>query len=68
MGKVKFMLNGRETILEKMNIEELLAHFKISKKVAIVEYNLKILKEKDYARQMINDNDNIEIISFVEGG
>jgi sulfur carrier protein len=49
-------------------VEELLAHFKLDKKVAIVELNAEILEKSQHAETSLANGDVVEIVHFVGGG
>ncbi|WP_456271114.1 sulfur carrier protein ThiS [Bacillus sp. AK031] len=49
-------------------VEEMLAHFKLDKKVAIVELNAEILEKSKHAETKLANGDIVEIVHFVGGG
>jgi sulfur carrier protein len=49
-------------------VDELLAHFKLDKKVAIVELNAEILEKSKHAETKLANGDIVEIVHFVGGG
>ncbi|MGG3999499.1 sulfur carrier protein ThiS [Anoxybacillus kestanbolensis] len=49
-------------------VAQLLHHFHIHEKIAIVEINMEIIPKKDYEHKQIADGDRIEIVHFVGGG
>ncbi|CUA79224.1 sulfur carrier protein ThiS [Anoxybacillus suryakundensis] len=49
-------------------VAQLLHHFHIHKKIAIVEINMHIVPKEDYEHTAIADGDRIEIVHFVGGG
>lgn len=66
---IKILLNGKEEELEgEMSITELLKKKNIRPEVVTVEVNEKIIQRKDYQREILKDNDRIEIVFHIGGG
>ncbi|KFZ42694.1 thiamine biosynthesis protein ThiS [Anoxybacillus flavithermus] len=49
-------------------VAQLLQHFRIHEKIAIVEVNANIIMKEKYEHTAIADGDRIEIVHFVGGG
>ncbi|EMT46814.1 MULTISPECIES: sulfur carrier protein ThiS [Anoxybacillus] len=49
-------------------VAQLLRHFHIHEKIAIVEINMDIVPKDNYEQRAIADGDRIEIVHFVGGG
>ncbi len=49
-------------------VAELLVHFGLDRKIAVVEHNLRILQKNDYSGVQLAAGDRIEIVHFVGGG
>lgn len=62
-------INGvEESVESSTTISSYLDSKGYNKASVIVEYNFTILKSEIWERTVINDKDNIEILSFVGGG
>lgn len=51
-----------------MTIEKLLQQFTIDGKKIAVEHNMTIVPQDKYQQTILQDNDNIEIVQFINGG
>ena len=51
-----------------VSVEAFLAQRKMSEKSVVVEYNRRILEQREWPHVILKDNDSLEIISFVGGG
>ncbi|WP_044748829.1 sulfur carrier protein ThiS [Bacillus alveayuensis] len=49
-------------------VADLLSHFSLNNKIAIVEVNLNIINKQDYETTTLCNGDKIEIVHFVGGG
>ncbi|MDE3840675.1 thiamine biosynthesis protein ThiS [Bacillus methanolicus] len=67
---MKLIINGDVVELsnEVRTIQDLLAHFNLQDKGAIVELNREILEKSAHAEAYLSDGDKIEIVHFVGGG
>ncbi|MBM7645086.1 sulfur carrier protein [Scopulibacillus daqui] len=67
---MKVRVNGKSIDLpdDILTIEQLLSHFHLENKLAIVEKNKEIIDRKTYKTRTINEGDQIEIVHFVGGG
>ena len=66
---INFFLNGYHYCSYRyLTLEELLDYFAFSDKVFIVEYNDKLCNQTCWRKQIIKDDDKIEVISIVGGG
>jgi len=62
-------INGKnETVEKKLNLAELVVAKKLSPEKIVMEYNLHIVPEDEWRNVILQENDHIEIISFVGGG
>ena len=62
-------INGNERqVPAGLTVDGLLDHLRIKKKTAIVEHNMKVLKQKETPGVEVRDGDNLEIVKFVGGG
>ena len=55
-------------IAPNQTVGEMLREKGISAQTVVIEYNGEILKRENFDEKVINDGDNIEILSFVGGG
>lgn len=62
-------LNGNSYALPENveNVQQLLEHLELSKRIVIVEVNKEIVQKENYDRP-IRDRDEVEMIHFVGGG
>lgn len=67
---MKLDINGNtvEVPADIRTVSELLAHFRLDRKVAVVERNREILQKEDHATTEVRDGDRFEIVHFVGGG
>jgi sulfur carrier protein len=62
-------INGKaEEIQNAGNIAELLLRKGLSRERVVVEHNCRIIPKEQLQAAVLNDNDNVEIVSFVGGG
>ncbi|GIN22489.1 MAG TPA: thiamine biosynthesis protein ThiS [Bacillus bacterium] len=66
---MEITLNGNSYELPEdvSNVQQLLEHLELSKRIVIVEVNKEIVQKDDYDRP-IRDRDEVEMIHFVGGG
>lgn len=63
------IVNGKYMELEKnRTISELLSELNINENRVVVELNKEIIVKEDYGNINLEDDDTIEVISFVGGG
>lgn len=66
---MRIVLNGELVETAKgATIESLLLQLAISRERVAVELNASIVPKADYAKQLLSDDDKIEIVHFVGGG
>jgi sulfur carrier protein len=67
---MKLIINSDEVQVEDtvLTVEDLLSHFKLDQKVAIVELNRVILEKSKHAEINLANGDVVEIVHFVGGG
>ncbi len=61
-------LNGKNENISYATVYDLVSGKGLNLESVVVEYNYKILKMDKWKDTQINENDNIEIVSFVGGG
>ena len=63
-------INGAsETVPEESrSLEDLVAARGIARERVVVEHNLRIVSREQWPHVLLQDNDRIEIVSFVGGG
>ena len=67
--KIKIKLNGRnKSIIDNYRLSELLKQHKIPLKKVAIEFNQEILDKKKLNKQILKNNDKIEIVHFIGGG
>ena len=67
--KIKIKINGKiKTIVENLKLSELLNQHKIPLKKVAIELNQEIVDKKKLNKQILRNNDKIEIVHFIGGG
>ena len=62
-------INGKnEAVNNVVNLRELILSKNLCLEKIVVEYNLNILPKEKWGEIVLQENDNLEIISFVGGG
>ena len=62
-------VNGNEISNENIHtISELLQNFGLNENRVVIELNGKIIVKEEFNKVNLNENDTIEVISFVGGG
>ncbi|MDQ0478877.1 sulfur carrier protein ThiS [Hathewaya limosa] len=65
----KMKINGKEFSSEGIkNISSLLNKLNVNESKVVVELNKEIIAKEDYSKINLEDDDTIEIVSFVGGG
>jgi sulfur carrier protein len=67
---VELMINGELIQLPEnvKTVSDLLSHFQLNEKIAIVEMNLNIIQKQEYETATLCNGDKVEIVHFVGGG
>ncbi|BDG34658.1 thiamine biosynthesis protein ThiS [Parageobacillus sp. VR-IP] len=67
---MKLIINGESIHVPEQvkTVSDLLAHFQLQNKLAVVEVNLTIIEKSQYDTTTLCDGDQIEIVHFVGGG
>jgi sulfur carrier protein len=67
---MKLIINGESIYVPEQvkTVNDLLSHFQLHNKLAIVEVNLTIIEKSQYDTTTLCDGDQIEIVHFVGGG
>lgn len=62
-------INGKnETIEKKLNLSDLVVSKNLSPEAIVVEHNLRIIPQEAWDAVTLEENDTVEIVSFVGGG
>ena len=65
----KIQLNGKKiSIKQKLSLFDLIKKYKLDKKKVAVELNGKIIAKTKYKKELVRNNDKIEIVHFIGGG
>jgi thiamine biosynthesis protein ThiS len=68
-NRIKITINGKEEQIPKINtLADLISLKELDSKKIVIEKNLQIIDKNNLHITNINENDKIEIISFVGGG
>ncbi|WP_243292506.1 sulfur carrier protein ThiS [Bacillus sp. FJAT-47783] len=67
---MELIINGEALQLPESvkTVSDLLSHFQLDNKIAIVEVNVDIIQKQDYETTMLSNGDKVEIVHFVGGG
>lgn len=69
MSKIKITLNGEDYLTqEKQAVSDLIKELDLDISKIAIERNLEIILADDFANTPIEENDRIEIVSFIGGG
>ena len=67
--KIKIKINGSfKFVKDNTNLSDLLKNLKIPLKKVAIELNQEILDKKKLNKQILKNNDKIEIVHFIGGG
>jgi len=67
--KIKIKINGSlKSVKDNTNLSVLLKTLKIPLKKVAIELNQEILDKKKLNKQILRNNDKIEIVHFIGGG
>ena len=67
--KIKIRLNGKfKFVKDDTNLSDLLKTLKIPLKKVAIELNQEIVDKKKLNKQILRNNDKIEIVHFIGGG
>ncbi len=62
-------INGKQELLEEAgNLFNLVEKRRLNAERIVIEHNYKVVPREKWPAVMLNENDNIEIVSFVGGG
>ncbi len=66
---MKIKINGKEEVIDKVNsLSDLVSGKKLTPEHIVVEHNMQIVSKDRWGKITLNENDSVEIISFVGGG
>ncbi|MDO8525841.1 MAG: sulfur carrier protein ThiS [Candidatus Omnitrophota bacterium] len=66
---MRIKINGKEEAVDKKkNISELVSGKGFVPEHIVVEHNLRIVPKEEWSRVTLNEDDIVEIVSFVGGG
>ncbi len=67
---MRVRINGQEELIteKSLTLQELIANRELSPSQVVVEVNLQIIPREQWPQISLQNNDCIEIISFVGGG
>ncbi|MBA2874768.1 sulfur carrier protein ThiS [Thermaerobacillus caldiproteolyticus] len=67
---MELIINGESIQLPDSvkTVSDLLSHFRLNHKIAIVEVNLNIIQKQEYETTTLCNGDKVEIVHFVGGG
>ncbi len=67
--KIKIKINGNfKSVKDNTNLSVLLKTLKIPVKKVAIELNQEILDKKKLNKQILRNNDKVEIVHFIGGG
>jgi sulfur carrier protein len=66
---MKILINGCwENIKSGINVRKLLQLKKLNPQIVAVEVNSRILEKQQHSRYVLQENDTIELVTFLGGG
>ncbi len=65
---MKLRINGKETEHNAVTLDQLITELQLSKESLIVEHNAQIVKQQEWKKTPLQENDTIELLNFVGGG
>lgn len=68
MVEIKLKINGKDESFEGKTIMDIIEKKKLNAEHVVVEHNMKIIPKKEWNDTEVNQDDNVEIVSFVGGG
>lgn len=67
-GESVVRINGQDCEKAGISVAEYLETENYNVKHIVVEYNLEIIPKEQYAKTILKDGDEVEIVSFMGGG
>lgn len=62
-------INGKDEVIDsELNLAELIKNKNLLPERIVVEHNLRIARKEEWQKIILQEGDNIEIISFMGGG
>lgn len=65
---MKITINGKQETIQPCTISEFVASRGLSPDALVVEHNQRIVKQDAWGRVRLEENDTLELLSFVGGG
>ena len=65
---MKITVNGNPETIDACSIAGYLAGKGLTGEGVVVEHNYQIVKRAEWSKVQLNENDNLEVLSFVGGG
>jgi sulfur carrier protein len=66
---MQLRINGQDARLEAgMNLDDLIAFYKLKKDMVVVELNRVVPAKQAYATTFLKEGDTVEIVKFLGGG
>ncbi len=65
---MKITVNGEIETIEPCTIDDYLAHKDLNRSALVVEHNQQIVKQHLWGEIRLEENDTLELLSFVGGG
>jgi sulfur carrier protein len=69
MQKINIIINGQNKILDKnITIQQVSEQLSIDGRVMAAAVNMQIVKQDEWDKYKLKDNDKLELLDFVGGG
>ncbi len=69
VNMIQIKVNGESVEIESsMSVQQLLATVDVPPNYLAVEVNADVVPREDYASTMVNDGDDVEVVTLVGGG
>jgi sulfur carrier protein len=66
---ISITVNGRDVNIEHpMSVRELLETVEVPPNYLAVEVNAEVVAREEYGEQMVNEGDDVEVVTLVGGG
>lgn len=65
---MNILVNGQQLSIRSQTVAELLVERALSPEALVVELNGEIIRQEHWSTAQLQDNDTLELLSFVGGG
>tara|TARA_Y100000310_G_C20592988_1_gene769044 strand:- start:1112 stop:1309 length:198 start_codon:yes stop_codon:yes gene_type:complete len=65
---MQLKINGKPEAIEGKTIKDIIENKQLNAEHIVIEHNNQIISKEKWDNTSLNENDNLEIVSFVGGG